>query len=197
VRATYSCADGASGPGIKSCTGTVPNGARVNTRTPGNHKFTVTAVSKDGKTATKTVIYHVGFPSNHIQVLEITANAAGKITIKQKLPGRGTIDYLVTVWNDNLASAAKLPQPAAHRFVFARKHVTVSKAGVLTVTVPPNARGKKLLAHPTYRIVVRVWVSYTPTLGKQRNEGFYGIHFPSQCSARTAHKVPTHAICSR
>jgi hypothetical protein len=197
VHAKYNCADGADGPGIKSCTGTVPNGARVNTRTPGNHKFTVTAVSKDGKTATKTVTYHVGFPSNHIQVLEITADAAGKITVKQKLPGPGTINYLVTASNDNLASAAKLLQPAAHQFVFARKHVTVSRAGVLTVTVRPNARGKKLLAHPAYPIVVRLWVSYTPTLGKQRNDGFYSIHFPSQCRARTAHTVPTHAICSR
>jgi hypothetical protein len=32
---------------------------------------------------------------------------------------------------------------------------------------------------------------------EQRNEGFSGIHFPSQCSARTAHMVPTDAICSR
>ena len=33
------------------------------------------------------------------------------------------------------------------------------------------------LQHHRYRIVIRLWVSYTPTNDQQRNIGLYGLHF--------------------
>jgi hypothetical protein len=50
VAAGYACTEGSGGPGIASCTGTVPNGAAIDTTTLGPHTFTVTATSKDGQT---------------------------------------------------------------------------------------------------------------------------------------------------
>jgi hypothetical protein len=193
VRAKYSC--GANGAGSTSCTGTVPNGSKINTRTPGNHTFSVKARGADGKSETRTVTYHVRLPSNKMPVLAIVANPSGSITVKVKPPRAGTLDLLVTAWKDNLAGAAYLLQPAPGRFVFARKHVVVSSAGTLSVTISPNAAGQELITHPTYRAVVRVWVSYTPTGGKQRNEGYYGLHFPSTCNQVIIPPGRPHIFC--
>jgi hypothetical protein len=59
VLALYSCRDGRAGPGIRSCVGMVADGKPINTRTPGSHTFTVTAVSSDGQRTVKTVSYAV------------------------------------------------------------------------------------------------------------------------------------------
>jgi hypothetical protein len=63
VDASYSCVDGAFGPGLLAgtagCSGTVANGAGINTATLGPHTFSVTATSSDGQTATRTSSYTV------------------------------------------------------------------------------------------------------------------------------------------
>jgi Big-like domain-containing protein len=55
--AKYTCAD--AGSGIKSCTGSVPNGATISTRNRGMYLFTVTAVDKSGNRAVKMVYFTV------------------------------------------------------------------------------------------------------------------------------------------
>jgi hypothetical protein len=62
IPANYSCIEGAQGPGITSCAGDVPNGAPMDTSTPGNHTFTVTASSGDGYTRTASATYTVQAP---------------------------------------------------------------------------------------------------------------------------------------
>jgi Tol biopolymer transport system component len=59
VTASYSCQDGVGGPGIASCTGTVQNGARIDTARLGSHTLTVTATSVDGQHTSQTVSYSV------------------------------------------------------------------------------------------------------------------------------------------
>jgi hypothetical protein len=59
LSAGYSCQDPADAPGIESCTGTVPNGSRLDTSTLGPHSLTVTAMSLDGQTATAATTYTV------------------------------------------------------------------------------------------------------------------------------------------
>src|SRR4051794_41333840 len=61
VRSSFSCSDGAGGPGIKRCLDMNGNssGAGIDTTTTGTHSFTVTAERNDGLTATKTVTYNV------------------------------------------------------------------------------------------------------------------------------------------
>jgi hypothetical protein len=48
--------------------------------------------------------------------------------------------------------------------------------------VTPNSRGRLLVHHHTYRVTLRLWVSYTPTGGTHRSIGFYNLHLPMACS---------------
>ena len=59
VAAGYSCADEDGGSGLASCTGTVPNGAGVDTSSVGDKSFTVNATDKAGNPASTTVTYTV------------------------------------------------------------------------------------------------------------------------------------------
>jgi hypothetical protein len=177
VRASYSCSDGANGPGIALCEGSVLNGSPISTKPAGTHTFHVVAVSKDGKMTTATVVYTVRRPSNHFTVSHLKIGADGTVTFDLKLPGPGIVDVLETAWKNNIvAGAASVLRPAAGRFAFARKHVKVSGAGMIKVIVKPSARGRRLIAHPAYPVVIRLWISYTPTGGIQFNRGSYGLH---------------------
>ena len=77
VIASFSCAEGSGGPGLKAgsegCGGTVANGAAIETSTPGEHHFTVTANSQDGLSASRTVSYTVAAPPS----VTITTPAEG------------------------------------------------------------------------------------------------------------------------
>ena len=124
-------------------------------------------------------------PSNKFTVSRIKTEADGTITFSVRVPGPGSVDVLETAWKDNLARedparAAVVLKPAAKRFVFARGHQRVSGRG--TVTVTPNQQGSFLVAHPRYRVVLRLWVSYTPDGGRYRTIGFLGLHLPGSCA---------------
>ncbi|HKN94838.1 MAG TPA: hypothetical protein VJU60_10940, partial [Thermoleophilaceae bacterium] len=60
---SYTCAEGANGPGITSCSGPVASGQKLKAGKPGTHNFTVTAKSGDGLSTSKTVSYTVVTPS--------------------------------------------------------------------------------------------------------------------------------------
>lgn len=61
VDASYSCQEGAYGPGIATggCSGTVAAGSAIDTSTAGSHSFSVTATSNDGQTTKQTISYTV------------------------------------------------------------------------------------------------------------------------------------------
>jgi hypothetical protein len=181
VVASYRCREGAGGPGISSCAGTVASGRPIDTTRAGRHSFTVTAISSDGLSATGTVTYTVRLPSNRFTVRRIRTFADGTITFAVTVPGPGRIDVLATAWNDNLARVAALLQPAAGRFVYARAHTTVHRNTTVRIRITPNPRGSLLVEHHTYPVVLRLWVSYTPTGGLDRGLGFYGLHLPNLC----------------
>jgi hypothetical protein len=178
VRASYSCQDGAGGPGIISCTGTVANGDPLDTATAGRHTLTVTATSSDGQVTTSTVTYTVRLPDNHFTVSHIKIQADGTITFQARVPGSGTIDVLETAWNDNLVHTAVMLHAAARRFPSGRAHTNATHTGVVNLKVGLNATGKRLVHHHTYPVTLRLWVSYTPTGGVYRSIGFYGLHLP-------------------
>ena len=115
-------------------------------------------------------------PDNHHQVFTIRGHRDGTVTFSVAVPGPGRIDVLVTAWDDNLARAAIVLPPAPHRFAFARAYRLVPRAGTFHLKVTPNPRGRRLVAHPRYRVALRLWVSYTPTGGRPRSLGFYGLH---------------------
>jgi hypothetical protein len=178
VRAGFSCTEGPSGPGIASCTGTVASGKPLHTAKPGPHSFKVTAISRDGQVTTNTVTYTVRVPSNRITSVRRKPHSDGTFIVTAKVPGPGRVDVLVTAWKDNFATTARRLQPAPGRFVFARAHATATHARTLRIIVRPNARGRLLVAHHRYRVTLRLWISYTPTHGRQRNIGYYGLHLP-------------------
>jgi hypothetical protein len=178
VDAAYGCQEGRDGPGIASCGGTVANGQPIDTASAGLHTFTVTATSTDGQSSASTVSYTVVLPSRQFTVSRIKARRDGTITLDVTVPGPGTIDVLETAWDDNLAHATVLLQPAKNRFVYARKHENAATAGTFHLRVKPNARGTRLVHHHTYRVLLRLWVTYTPKGGAYRSLGFYGLHLP-------------------
>ncbi|MFL5824955.1 MAG: hypothetical protein ACJ76V_00370, partial [Thermoleophilaceae bacterium] len=59
VTADFDCTDEPGGSGLKSCTGTAPNGGPVDTSTEGPHTFTVTAVDNAGNTTPQSNSYSV------------------------------------------------------------------------------------------------------------------------------------------
>jgi hypothetical protein len=59
-KASFTCSDG--GSGLAACTGTVADGAALDTTTPGTHSFTVNATDAVGNHSTVTVSYGVRFP---------------------------------------------------------------------------------------------------------------------------------------
>jgi hypothetical protein len=76
-----------------------------------------------------------------------------------KVPGPGSVDILVTAWNDNVARVAGLLQPAPGRFGFAGAHANASTAKSVRIVVHPNAKGSRLANHHRYRVTLRLWVT--------------------------------------
>ena len=152
IDASYACREGASGPGLASCAGTVPAGTTVDTSTPGTHTFTVTARSNDGQTSTTTVSYTVALPANQFAITDLHLRPHGRVSFRVAFPGPGVADVLETAWRDNFAHAAVLLQPAPRRFVFARQHLRASHAGTVSVTIDAGKHGRNLIAHHRYAV---------------------------------------------
>jgi hypothetical protein len=187
LTARYTCKEAPNGPGIKSCAGPVASGARIDTSHAGQIKFTVKARSKDGQSSSRTTTYTVvpasgRATSNRFTIGRIVTRANGSVTVGATFPGPGRVDVLETAWISNEAKSGNdaqstVLQPARGRFVFSRARLTVSKAGNLQAVVQPNARGLRLIGHHTYRVTIRLWLTFTPTGGRSRSQGIYGLHF--------------------
>ena len=65
LASSFSCTEGAGGPGISSCTDQYgrPSGAAIDTSTPGTYTLTVTAQSADGLSSSSSVTYTVVLPA--------------------------------------------------------------------------------------------------------------------------------------
>ena len=117
-------------------------------------------------------------PSNHFRITRLHARADGTVSFRLHVPGPGVVNVLETAWRNNLSAAIGILHPAPHRFVFTRAHRTPKHAGTITIITHPNASGRRLIAHPRYPVLIRLWVSYQPRGGHQRNLGSYGLRIP-------------------
>jgi hypothetical protein len=138
-------------------------------------------------------------PDNEFTITHVTAQADGAVSFRVKVPGPGSIDVLETAWSDNLSRAGQTVadvrlQPAAGRFVIARSHMTANRSE--TVRVVPNERGRLLVLHHRYRVVLRLWVSYTPVGGSPRTIGFYGLHLGGACPGSVSTAPRTKVECA-
>jgi hypothetical protein len=164
VTPSFSCHDGLFGPGIAAC-----RGMSIDTSTLGRHTFTVTAESQDGQGTSVTVHYRVVAPDNHIAVLRVYPEGSDGFKVKLAVPSPGVLDVLESGERHG-ASAARTIQPATGRVALARKHIVVADGPtVIVFTIRPTS------AQASRFKKVRLWITYKPTGGTQRNLGIYGL----------------------
>ncbi len=89
VATSFSCLEGAGGPGLSSCddsngTSTGAGGAgHLSTSIPGAHTYTVTALSKDGQSASASISYTVVAPP--VPVIRIASGKASVVRGRAKV----------------------------------------------------------------------------------------------------------------
>jgi hypothetical protein len=89
-----------------------------------------------------------------VTALDVGPDRTVSFTAHTPVPGR--IDVLETAWDDNLAQAAAALQPAAGRFVFARRAVDTSSSRAAHLVVTPGTAGRRLLGHHQYAVTLRL-----------------------------------------
>jgi hypothetical protein len=144
---------------------------------PSAESCTAVGSYSDARPQAEPLILTTRQPTFTVSHIRLSPGGTARFTVK--MPGAGTVDSLITAWKSNLAGAADSPSrllSAPHRFVYGRSRLTAHAAGVLTGTVRPSALGARLLSRPRYRIVLRLWVSFTPRGGTTRSVGYYGLH---------------------
>ena len=123
---------------------------------------------------------------NHFAVSRLAIGGNGTISLSLDVPGPGTVDVLATARKDNFGRTAKL-RSARGRFVFARASNRFHGSTSIHLVARANKRGMLLLRHPAYRVTLRLWVTFTPTGGKPRSIGFFGLHPPAKPGPRCSH----------
>jgi hypothetical protein len=166
VDASYSCTEGAGGPGLEpgseGCSGTVANGTPIGTSTPGEHHFTVTATSNDGLSSSTTVTYTVAAPPS----ASITTPAEGAVYTEGQTvdasysctegtggPGleSGSEGCSGTVANGTAIAAST---PGEHHFTVtatSQDGLSTAKTVSYTVAAPPTAEIKSPATGGTYK----------------------------------------------
>ncbi len=165
VTARFSCSEAGSTSEIAACTGTVAHGDPIDTTTPGNETFTVTATDTSGNSATKTVHYAVLHYTNPLRAVRkllpgridqgvdyagsgpILALGSGKVLKASNhdpgWPGRGWLLYQLSQGR------------FAGRYVYVAENITVHVKTGQTVT----AGEKVATLHDAYPDMETGWAS--------------------------------------
>ncbi|MHB1571747.1 MAG: hypothetical protein ACYC0H_21440, partial [Solirubrobacteraceae bacterium] len=178
IAAQYSCAEGAEGPGLTGCSGSVASGAPFDTMTPGAHTFSVTATSSDGQLTTVAVHYRVALPSNRFTLSDPKLAASGAVSFVLTLPGSGQLAAVataMTVGSRGSGGAGGRPGPA-RRVQVGSLHRRVIRSGRIRVVVAPGGAGRRLIAdRPGSLLWISVRITYRPTWGVARRLTISGL----------------------
>ncbi|MDW5593820.1 glycine-rich protein [Conexibacter stalactiti] len=122
-------------------------------------------------------------PSNDVRFTRVRTNADGSLRFTVRFPGRGRAETMLTARKVTLAGASATFTPLASRFAFATGRHTVRRAGLFTLTLRPNRRGRELIARGRGATRLRLWVAFTPTGGRQRKISVFGVRVPAPATA--------------
>ena len=112
VPTSFSCAEGAGGPGLASCddssgTHTTSGGSgRLDTSIPGAHLYTVTATSSDGQTGTASISYTVKPPVPRLRRLRLRPDAFVAATTGPAIVAAVDFGTIIS-YRDTLAARTK------------------------------------------------------------------------------------------
>jgi hypothetical protein len=131
-----------------------------------------TVPTSPGATPTATP-QATNLPSNIFTIGSVHARPDGTIAVVVTVPGPGTVNLLATHEDITEASAASAQlEPGQKREALGRVTITTTAAGKVTVTLHPNAAGRRLVRRHGrlgWALNVAVWTSYTPNDGRTRN----------------------------
>jgi YVTN family beta-propeller protein len=150
VKTSFSCTEASGGPGLASCVDSNAANASVghlNTRTVGAHIYTVTAVSKDGLSSSKTVAYNVvGL------TIKSTALVLSKGTARVKLACSGAKGSLCT---GTLAFSVRVKVHRRSRALMLGSAALRVEAGrTAEISVKLNRSGRSRFAAAHHRLTV-------------------------------------------
>jgi hypothetical protein len=180
VKVTFTCTEGAGGPGINDCeaddanTGASYTGAPyssgqlLDTSTPGKHTLTFLAVSLDSGQVIQEETYTVR-PDNRFTVSTPRPGKHGKLAFGLKLPGAGSVSISETT-------------AGGKKTTIASTTTTIKSAKTLHVTLAPSKAAAKLLAalkgakkQTNATLAAKLTISYTPKHGIKRTRTIKGI----------------------
>jgi len=163
VLVTYSCAEGAFGPGLVDCSAsddngnTILSGGTIDTKVVGTDQdLFVDASSGDGAVDEDDITYTV-LPDNQFTVVKTSPGNKGTVKLKLKVPGAGKV-----VVGEKVEGVS-----------FSSYSAKINGAKTVTITLKPSSAGKKLLAklakekHPP-KLTGKLSIAYKPTGGEQK-----------------------------
>ncbi|HXB63599.1 MAG TPA: hypothetical protein VNV42_01870 [Solirubrobacteraceae bacterium] len=176
VEAKYACSAPA-GATVVTCTGSVENGAWIDTSTLGMHTLTVTTTDSEGVSASKSVTYTVA-------AVQLDTVVGAQLVIPSKRPTISRVGEQATTWREGNALAhisANRQPPLGTTFSFglnepARVTLAFTRAAdgrkVGRRCVAPTAENKS--RHPCTRTVVAGTLRFSARTGPNR-VSFQGV----------------------